>query len=109
MELSRGTFVGLDGHFARGEAAVYDLDDGTHLVRLEEVDLQNVPAPVVHLVPAADATAPTEGSIDLGVLKGTQGNQNYEVPPGVDLAAGEWTVLVWCETFASPVGAASQA
>lgn len=109
VELSRGSFVGLDGHVAHGEAAIYDLGDGTMLVRLEEVDLQNVPAPVVHLVPAADATAPTEGSIDLGVLKGTQGNQNYEVPPDVDLTTGAWTVLVWCETFASPVGAASQA
>ena len=109
VELSRGTFVGLDGHFAHGQAAVYDLGDGTQLIRFEEVDLQNVPAPVVYAVPTADATAPTESSIDLGVLKGTQGNQNYEVPAEVDLASGEWTVLVWCETFASPVGAASQA
>lgn len=105
--VSRGTFVGLDGHFARGGAAVYDLG-GAHLVRLEEVDIQNVPAPVVYAVPAAGATAPTADSLNLGVLKGTRGNQNYELPAGTDLSAGPWTILVWCETFASPVGAADQ-
>lgn len=107
VELSRGTFVGLDGHFAEGQAAVYDLGDGRRIVRLEDVDLQRVPDPYVYLVPGLDQSTPIAGSFDLGALAGNVGSSNYDIPPEADLN-GDWTVLVWCEPFSSPVGAASQ-
>ena len=43
--------------------------------------------------------------IDLGDLQGNIGNQNYEIPPVVDLAVYD-TVVVWCVRFGSPVTAA---
>ncbi|WP_153411113.1 DM13 domain-containing protein [Nocardia macrotermitis] len=46
--------------------------------------------------------------IDLGALKGNQGNQNYEVPPGTDLT-GFPTVAIWCERFSVSSGAATLA
>jgi hypothetical protein len=108
VQLTSGTFVGLDGHDAAGVAAVYRLDDGSHIVRFEDVDIQNTPAPVVYLVPGADATDPGADFVDLGPLKGEIGSANYPIPDGVDLDA-QWTVLVWCSTFASPIGGATQA
>lgn len=107
--VSRGRFVGLDGHRARGMAALYRLEDDSVVVRLEKVNLQSVPDAYVHLVPRADATAPGRRSVELGPLKGNVGSSNYPVPNRftVDLDR-EWTVLVWCRPFASPVGAASQ-
>ena len=107
VELSRGSFVGLDGHSAVGDAAIYSLEDGSRIVRLDDVELQRVPEPYVYLVPGADQTAPVEGAVDLGALAGNVGSSNYPIPSDVDLT-GEWTVLVWCEPFASPVGAATQ-
>jgi hypothetical protein len=108
VALTSGTFVGLDAHRAEGSALLYELPDGSLIVRLEEVDLQNVPAPVVYIVPGLDATGPTDDLIDLGALKGNLGSANYPVPPDAEIPE-EFTVLVWCTTFASPVGAASQA
>lgn len=108
VEISRGSFVGLDSHAATGDAAIYDLGGGMRIVRLEEVDLQRVPDPFVYLVPGADQTGPADGSVNLGRLTGNVGNSNYTIPADIDLASGAWTVLVWCEAFASPVGAASQ-
>lgn len=107
VQLSTGTFAGLDGHYANGVAALYDLGEGQRIVRLEDVDLQRVPEPFVYLVPGAGATSPTSGSVNLGALKGNVGSSNYEVPADYDLS-GPVTVLVWCEPFASPVGAATQ-
>lgn len=109
VAVSRGEFVGLDGHRAEGTAAVYRLPDGGLVVRLEDVDLQSVPEAYVHLVPGADATAPGRRSVDLGALKGNVGSSNYRVPADADIDVDRrWTVLVWCRPFASPVGAATQ-
>jgi hypothetical protein len=109
VAVSRGRFVGLDGHRAAGTAAVFRLPDDGLVVRLEDVDLQSVPEAYVHLVPRADATTPGRRSIDLGPLKGNVGSSNYRVPRRADVDPDRsWTVLVWCRPFASPVGAASQ-
>lgn len=44
--------------------------------------------------------------VDLGDLKGNIGDQNYEIPAGVDLAVYD-TVLIWCVRFSSPFGEAT--
>ena len=44
--------------------------------------------------------------MSLGRLKGNQGDQNYEVPAGVDLD-GFSSVVVWCDRFNSAFGAAA--
>ena len=44
--------------------------------------------------------------VDLGPLKGNQGNQNYALPAGVDL--GQLTsVSIWCQRFRVSFGAAA--
>jgi len=43
--------------------------------------------------------------VDLGALKGNQGDQNYEVPAGTDLGKFK-TVSIFCERFNANFGAA---
>jgi len=40
-------------------------------------------------------------------LRGNSGTQFYDVPAGVDLESGPWTVLIWCQTFGVPVANAT--
>lgn len=88
---------------------MFRLPDDSLVVRLEDVDLQSVPEAYVHLVPKTDATMPGRRSVELGALKGNVGSSNYPVPDAVDVDPDvDWTVLVWCRPFASPVGAATQ-
>lgn len=105
QRLTTGPLRGI-GHRARGSASVYRLADGTHVVRLEDIDVENGPDYVVHLVPGADRRSPGDGT-GLGALKGNQGSQNYVVPAGTDLSE-PLTVLIWCRAFAVPVAAATQ-
>jgi hypothetical protein len=97
--LGAGQFVGLAGHWGAGDAGVFQDSDGSLVLRFENFDIQNGPDLEVYLVPGADQTSLSEGSIHLGALKGNVGDQNYDLPPGTELAPGAYTALVWCEAF----------
>ena len=101
--LARGTFRDADAiHKGAGEATLYALPDGRHLVRFEDFRTTNGPDLVVylakHAAPASAADVTDNGFLSLGVLKGNVGNQNYEIPAGV--AVDEYgSVVIWCELF----------
>lgn len=97
--LGAGQFVGLAGHDGTGDAGIFENPDGSLTLRFENFDIENGPDLEVYLVPGADQTSLAEGTVHLGSLKGNIGDQNYELPPGTDLAPGTYTVLVWCEAF----------
>lgn len=97
--LGAGRFVGLAGHSGTGDAGIFQNPDGSLVLRFENFDIQNGPDLEVYLVPGSDQTSLAEGSIYLGALKGNIGDQNYELPPGTELAPGAYTALVWCEAF----------
>lgn len=99
VRLAGGTFRGID-HSASGGAALYRLADGRHIVRLEDVDIQNGPDLYVYLAPRPDQEG-DGGTLNLGKLKGNQGSQNYELPTDVDPSEYS-TVLIWCRRFAVP-------
>lgn len=97
--LGAGEFVGLAGHSGTGDAGIFRNPDGSLVLRFENFDIENGPDLEVYLVPGADQTSLPDGSIALGALKGNVGDQNYELPPGTELASGSYTALVWCEAF----------
>jgi hypothetical protein len=81
---------------------------GRRVVRLEDLDTSN--GPDLYLYLSANRADGPEGAFDddyvsLGRLKGNQGDQNYDVPAGVDLSK-LGTVVIWCDRFDSAFGAA---
>ena len=99
MTLAQGSFTGLTGHTVNGEAVV--LNDGTEqrFLRLENFESTNGPDLNVYL------RAEDGEIVDLGDLKGNIGNQNYEIPPDVDLERFN-TVQIWCVRFGVNFGEA---
>ena len=92
--LGAGQFVGLAGHEGTGDAAIFQNPDGSLVLRFENFDIENGPDLEVYLVPGADQVSLPEGSIHLGPLKGNIGDQNYELPPGTELAPGAYTATI---------------
>lgn len=106
-EVARGEFVSLD-HDTSGAARILALEDGRRVVRLEGLDTDN--GPDLYLYLTANPAAGDEGAFDddfvnLGRLKGNQGDQNYDLPGGTDLER-YGTVVIWCDRFNSAFGAA---
>ncbi len=105
-ELSSGNFVGSgDGiHEAEGDVITLNLEDGSQYVRFENFKSTNGPDLYVYL--ATDDQA--SDFVSLGLLKGNIGNQNYEIPEGVDLSKYN-KVLIWCKAFSILFGSAELA
>jgi hypothetical protein len=107
VTLAAGEFRSL-GHATTGRAAALDLGDGTRLLRLEALRTSNGPDLFVYLS-ASLAEGPRQafdgGVVSLGRLKANQGNQNYQIPAGVDLRRHR-NVVIWCRRFAYAFGAA---
>ena len=101
--LATGQFIDADAiHKGSGQATLYAVRDGQHVVRFEDFRTTNGPALVVYL---AKHPSPTEarhvkdsGYLELGKLKGNVGNQNYAVPAGTNISEYN-SVVIWCELF----------
>jgi hypothetical protein len=89
-------------HETTGTASVHDLGGGHRVLRLTDFATSNGPDVRVYLVAAQDAsdnaTVTKAGYIELGKLKGNQGDQNYEIPAGADLTKYR-AVTIWCHRF----------
>lgn len=96
-------------HETKGTAAVFQLADGKKTLRLTDFATSNGPDVHVYLVAANDAkdaeTVTKAGFIDVGSLKGNLGDQNYDLPAGVDLAKYR-AVTIWCKRFSVNFGTA---
>jgi hypothetical protein len=99
--VSSGEFHAV-AHPGTGEATVYRLGDGSHVLRLENLDIFNGPALYVYAVGAQDAndseTVLQADSLNLGPLKGNRGNQTYELPTGFDPEKYR-SISIWCKRF----------
>jgi len=95
--LSSAALDGID-HRASGTAALYRQPDGSFAVGLENIDIQPGPDYDVFVVPGSDRQD-KQGGTRLDDLRGNKGTQFYAVPSETPIAEGEWTVLVWCQTF----------
>ena len=92
VTLARGRFTSGE-HTTRGVAAIVRARDGRRFVTLRGFDTSPGPDLRVRVTP---------GNVDLGALKGNRGNQQYELPPGRDVAK----VVIWCRAFSAEFGSA---
>jgi hypothetical protein len=89
-------------HEGSGQVSIYQLEDGSQLLRLENLSVTNGPALHVYLSEHADPMngndVDSNGFVDLGNLKGNMGNQNYEIPDGTNISKIK-SVVIYCKTF----------
>lgn len=99
--VSAGEFHAV-AHPGTGDAIVYRLEDSSHVLRLENLDIFNGPALYVYAVAAEDAKdneiVLNASILNLGPLKGNKGNQTYELPAEFDPEKYR-AISVWCRRF----------
>ena len=108
--LATGTFHGKV-HSTSGRATIYQEEDGKLVLRLTNFKTSN--GPDVHVILIAVKDADDDANfiksgverVELGQLKGNEGDQNYAIPSGTDLSKFQ-TVSIYCERFNANFGAA---
>lgn len=94
-----GSFIQIDViHSAQGTVTVYQMPDNSKILRFEDFRVTNGPDLRVILSASADPRTPEEVELndldlELGLLKGNVGNQNYEIPAEVDLGLYQSVVI----------------
>jgi Electron transfer DM13 len=108
--LYTGRFQG-EIHKTSGQAAVFPASNGSRSLRLTDFKTSNGPDVHVILVSSANVSADKdfaldpEASIDLGDLKGNEGDQSYVIPMGADLSHYD-VVSIYCVRFHANFGIA---
>ena len=98
-------------HHTSGRATIYRSHEGKEYVRLSDFSTSN--GPDVHVLLAAsndpllkeDIVKGTFETVELGPLKGNQGDQSYELPVSVDLKKYD-AIVIYCERFHAVFGVA---
>jgi hypothetical protein len=101
IALVSGEFEEFDNlHNGSGTTTVYQLEDGSLVLRIEDLEVTNGPDLHVLLVPDADPGGRDDvaGYVDLGELKGNIGDQNYDIPSSIDIA-DYGSVVIYCQPF----------
>ncbi|MGG1148173.1 DM13 domain-containing protein [Bacillus wiedmannii] len=95
-------------HETAGTATIYQLADGKRVLRLSNFSTSNGPDVRVVLVPTDrlknNEDVKNHQYIELGKLKGNKGDQNYEIPEGININA-YGSVSIWCKRFNENFGA----
>ncbi|MGA9939234.1 MAG: DM13 domain-containing protein [Candidatus Acidiferrales bacterium] len=107
-------FTGLlagKAHPTSGRATIYKAPDGKQYLRLSDFSTSNGPDVHVLLAQSADPSLTQDivkgqlDSVELGSLKGNQGDQNYDLPRSVDLQKYN-AAVIYCERFHAVFGVA---
>ncbi|MDP3988785.1 MAG: DM13 domain-containing protein [bacterium] len=80
-------------HSVEGTASIIEVD-GVHYLRFENLKTTNGPDLRIYL--SSDLGA--DDFVDLGSIRATEGNVNYEIPAGTDITTYK-NVLIWCHPF----------
>ena len=109
QRLESGQFYSIL-HPTEGTATIYQMGDGTRVLRLSKFKTSNGPDVHVYMVASDDAkdaaTVENAGFVDLGVIKGNIGDQNYTLTSDLDLTKYR-AVSIWCKRFSVNFGAAA--
>jgi hypothetical protein len=111
LVLVEGVLVSHE-HQTSGAVKILQLEDGSRVLRLENLDTSDGPRVEVWLTDAPVIEGEEGWRVfddgkytSLGAMKGNQGNQNYEIPPDLDLLDFS-SISLWCVTFSVSFGAA---
>lgn len=85
--------VGTTGHPASGAVRIIEAE-GKEYIRYE--NFKTINGPNIYIYLAKDLEA--KDFVDIGKVKATEGNVNYEVPSGVNVGDYRY-VMVWCKAF----------
>jgi hypothetical protein len=102
-----GDFRSLE-HNTTGTASLIRLDDGSYVLRFENLDTSNGPDLRVYLSELPSTLGwhdYGERYLELGELKGNRGDQNYPIPKGTDLSKYQ-SAVIWCVRFKVGFGVA---
>jgi hypothetical protein len=100
--VATGTFHGA-AHETSGRATIYSLS-GKETLRLTHFKTSNGPDVHVLLIAATDAQDNEKlfdknvERVELGTLKGNEGDQDYDIPAGTDLSKFK-TVSIYCRRY----------
>lgn len=98
-------------HHTSGRATIYRTREGKQYLRLSDFSTSNGPDVHVLLANSLDPALKEEivkgtfDAIELGPLKGNQGDQSYDLPASVDLKKYD-AIAIYCERFHSLFGEA---
>jgi len=101
-------------HPTSGRASIYQAPGGKRDLRLTDFTTSNGPDVHVVLAQSSDNNLKQDfvkgqlDSVELGLLKANQGDQNYELPDSADLSRYD-TVVIYCERFHAVFGVAKLA
>ncbi|MCI0835915.1 MAG: DM13 domain-containing protein [Chloroflexi bacterium] len=99
VSLISGDFRDADRfHKGSGRATIYRLEDDSHVLRLEDLNVTNGPDLRVLLMVDPEGGDKDQGYLDLGKLKGNIGNQNYPIPDDADVSRYH-AVMIYCQPF----------
>jgi hypothetical protein len=98
VRLRSGRFESVR-HPATGVATAIRLARGGRVLTLTDFEVDNGPDLRLYLVAGpAGSEGEVRDFVDLGALKGNRGDQQYELPAGLDLDRYS-TAVVWCRAF----------
>lgn len=95
--VTSGEFTGTDEfHFGSGTASIVEVEPGRYRIQLDDFSVRNGPDLYVVLSPDPDGYTPE--SLEVGLLKATDGSFGYDLPEGTD-PADFASALIWCKQF----------
>jgi electron transfer DM13 len=98
-------------HPTSGRASVYQTPNGKRDLRLTDFVTSNGPDVHVVLAQSVDESLKQDfvkgrlDSVELGLLKANQGDQNYDLPDSADLSRYD-ALVIYCERFHAVFGVA---
>lgn len=106
VALLAGKFSGESGHDGTGDATVIKRASGGRVLTLSNFDVDPGAGGLRVYLHAGKTTSDDLGEfVDLAALKGTRGDQQYDLPADLDLKRFS-TVVIWCVPFTTRIAQA---
>lgn len=102
-----GDFNGESGHRGEGKAEVIELAKGERVVTFSQFDVDPGAGDLRVYLHAGKSDSDDLGDFkEIAKLKGNKGDQQYEIPAGLDLERYN-SVVIWCVPFSTRIAQAS--